>query len=141
MAPRSGGVPSGQSSSFSASHFYALDVQEVAQDPEVEEAAIRFANGDDAGAEQGLLDVLGEDGAKAGQHMSVRISGSNNANFNVFAPGGEPGAATALGSGYVGGDWSAELPASGQYSVQVYQPRATARRGTAVPYSIELQVK
>ena len=80
-------------------------------------------------------------GAKAGQHMSVRISGSNNANFNVFAPGGEPGAATALGSGYVGGDWSAELPASGQYSVQVYQPRATARRGTAVPYSIEFQVK
>jgi anti-anti-sigma regulatory factor len=52
---------------FSASHFFALDVQEIAQDPEVEEAAIRFANGDDAGAEQGLLDVLGEEGAKAGQ--------------------------------------------------------------------------
>jgi anti-anti-sigma regulatory factor len=52
---------------FSASHFYALDVQEIAQDPEVEEAAIRFANGDDAGAEQGLLDVLGEGGAKADQ--------------------------------------------------------------------------
>jgi anti-anti-sigma regulatory factor len=50
---------------FSASHFYALDVQEIAQDPEVEEAAIRFANGDDAGAEQGLLEVLGEGGAKA----------------------------------------------------------------------------
>ena len=44
---------------FSASHFYALDVQEIAQDPEVEEAAIRFANGDDAGAEQGLLDSVG----------------------------------------------------------------------------------
>ncbi|MCW5669699.1 MAG: STAS domain-containing protein [Hydrogenophaga sp.] len=52
---------------FSASHFYALDVQEIAQDPEVEEAAIRFANGDDAGAEQGLLAVLGEGGAKADQ--------------------------------------------------------------------------
>jgi anti-anti-sigma regulatory factor len=50
---------------FSASHFYALDVQEIAQDPEVEEAAIRFANGDDAGAEQGLLEALGEGGAKA----------------------------------------------------------------------------
>jgi anti-anti-sigma regulatory factor len=60
MAPRaSSGV-----NAFSASHFYALDVQEIAQDPEVEEAAIRFANGDDAGAEQGLLEVLGEGGPK-----------------------------------------------------------------------------
>ncbi len=67
MAPKSGGAPSGQSSSFSASHFYALDVQEVAQDPEVEEAAIRFANGDDAGAEQGLLDALAENGPRVNQ--------------------------------------------------------------------------
>ena len=89
----------------------------------------------------GYDSVLYTLGAKAGQHMSVRINGSHNANFNVFAPGSQPGAATALGSGYVGGDWSAELPASGEYSVQVYQPRATARRGTAVPYSIEFQVK
>ncbi len=49
----------GAQPAFSASHFYALDVQEIAQDPEVEEAAIRFANGDDAGAEQGLLDSVG----------------------------------------------------------------------------------
>jgi len=50
--------------SFSASHFYSLDVQEIVQDPDVEEAAIRFANGDDAGAELGLLEVLGEGGSK-----------------------------------------------------------------------------
>lgn len=49
---------------FSASHFYSLDVQEIVQDPDVEEAAIRFANGDDAGAEQGLMEVLGEGGPK-----------------------------------------------------------------------------
>jgi len=55
---------SGPSSSFSASHFFAMDVQEIAQDPEVEEAAIRFANGDDAGAEQGLLDSLTEAGGR-----------------------------------------------------------------------------
>lgn len=60
VAPRSAAA----AASFSASHFYALDVQEIAQDPEVEEAAIRFANGDDAGAEQGLQEVLAEDGAK-----------------------------------------------------------------------------
>jgi anti-anti-sigma regulatory factor len=59
MAPRALGEAGGSSSVFSASHFFALDVQEVAQDPEVEEAAIRFANGDDAGAEQGLLEAVG----------------------------------------------------------------------------------
>jgi anti-anti-sigma regulatory factor len=65
MAPTSQRQSGSPSSQFSASHFYALDVQEIAQDPEVEEAAIRFANGDDAGAEQGLLEVLNEGGAKA----------------------------------------------------------------------------
>jgi hypothetical protein len=52
-------------SGFSASHFFALDVHEIAQDPEVEEAAIRFANGDDAGAEQGLLEALRAGGVEA----------------------------------------------------------------------------
>ena len=64
--PLSGFGPSGsmdlddakEAGSFSASKYYALDVQEVALDPEIEEAAIRFASGDDASAEQGLLDVL-----------------------------------------------------------------------------------
>lgn len=57
--------PSGLgSSSFSASHFFALDMQAVAQAPEVEEAAIRFANGDDSGAEQGLLEAVGEGGTR-----------------------------------------------------------------------------
>ncbi len=55
-APRSG-------TGFSASHFYALDVHEIAQDPEVEEAAIRFANGDDLGAEQGLKEAIAGGGS------------------------------------------------------------------------------
>ncbi len=59
------GAPPAQGTSFSASRFYALEVQEVAQDPEVEEAAIRFANGDDAGAEQGLLDMVVDGSPKA----------------------------------------------------------------------------
>ena len=61
------GTPSGPSARFSASQFLALDVQAVAQDPEVEEAAIRFANGDDSGAEQGLLEVVGEGGERVDQ--------------------------------------------------------------------------
>lgn len=78
--------------------------------------------------------------AKAGQTLSVSITGSSNANFNVFAPGDKPGAATALGQGYVGGDWKGRLPATGTYTVQVYQMRASARRGTGVPYSLTVAI-
>ena len=67
IAGASPGTSSGQISSFSASRFFALDVQAVAQDPEVEEAAIRFANGDDTGAEQGLAEALSEGGARIDQ--------------------------------------------------------------------------
>lgn len=61
------GTSHGPSPGFSATHFLELDVQAVAQDPEVEEAAIRFANGDDSGAEQGLLEVVGEGGERVDQ--------------------------------------------------------------------------
>ena len=73
MAPTAHGALSGSAgrsgsgSVFSASHFYALDVHEIAQDPEVEEAAIRFANGDDAGAEQGLKETIAEGGSRENQ--------------------------------------------------------------------------
>ena len=67
MAPTAQAELSGSNSVFSASHFYALDVQEIAQDPEVEEAAIRFANGDDTGAEQGLMEALGSNGLRLNQ--------------------------------------------------------------------------
>jgi ABC-type transporter Mla MlaB component len=53
------------SSGFSASKIFAIDVDEMAHDPELEEAAIRFANGDDAGAEAGLMEVLGPKGTRA----------------------------------------------------------------------------
>ena len=64
IASASSVASNGPSSSFSASHFFALDVQAVAQDPEVEEAAIRFANGDVDGAEQGLLEAVGKGGTR-----------------------------------------------------------------------------
>jgi ABC-type transporter Mla MlaB component len=55
---------SAATSAFSASKLFAIDVDEFAHDPELEEAAIRFANGDDAGAEAGLMEVLGAMGAR-----------------------------------------------------------------------------
>ena len=57
--------PEGSSTGFSASKLFAIDVEEFAHDPELEEAAIRFANGDEAGAEAGLLEVLSPQGARA----------------------------------------------------------------------------
>jgi ABC-type transporter Mla MlaB component len=64
--PPSGPIsePGSASSQFSASKLFAIDVDEFAHDPELEEASIRFANGDDAGAEAGLLDVLSPTGAR-----------------------------------------------------------------------------
>jgi ABC-type transporter Mla MlaB component len=56
-------VPSGPST-FSPSKQFAIQVEEFAHDPELEEASIRFANGDNEGAEAGLLEVLGPDGTR-----------------------------------------------------------------------------
>jgi ABC-type transporter Mla MlaB component len=43
---------------FSTSNLFSVDAADMQADPELEEAAIRFANGDDAGAEAGLLSAL-----------------------------------------------------------------------------------
>lgn len=80
-------------------------------------------------------------GAKAGQTMTVDISGSHNANFNVFAPGDLPGQAAALGSGSVGTQWQGTLPKSGKYLIQVFQMRATARNGAKVPHSLSVGIR
>ena len=54
-------------SGFSATNMMAMEVSEVAHDAELEEASIRYANGDDAGAEIGLLEMLTDDSARVGQ--------------------------------------------------------------------------
>jgi ABC-type transporter Mla MlaB component len=60
-------------SGFSASKFSVVDGAEIAHDPELEEASIRFANGDDAGAETGLLETLGPQGSRA-QHADTWLA-------------------------------------------------------------------
>ncbi len=68
FSPQSGpaSATSGDSvqNGFTSSKLFAIDVNEFAHDPELEEASIRFANGDDAGAEAGLMEVLGPNGAR-----------------------------------------------------------------------------
>ncbi len=46
------------SNGFENSQSYAMELVDGATDPDLEEAAIRFANGDNAGAEEGLLTAL-----------------------------------------------------------------------------------
>lgn len=79
--------------------------------------------------------------AKAGQTMTVKIGGSNNANFNVFAPGAIPGQAEALGRNDGNGQWQSTLPISGKYLIQVYQMRASARRGEQVPHTLSVSIQ
>lgn len=52
------------STDFSPSRLTAVEVAEVAHDAELEEASIRFANGDDEGAEAGLLEMLAPGGTR-----------------------------------------------------------------------------
>jgi ABC-type transporter Mla MlaB component len=61
---RAGPTTEPSTGGFSQSKQFAIDVGELAHDPELEEAAIRFANGDDAGAEAGLREVLGPNGSR-----------------------------------------------------------------------------
>ena len=52
-------------SDFSSSKFFAVEAGAVfTHDTELEEAAIRFANGDDTGAEAGLLEIVGPNGSR-----------------------------------------------------------------------------
>ena len=50
------------SGGFSLSKSFAIEVDEMAHDPGLEEAAIRFANGDDKGAEAALRTLLADRG-------------------------------------------------------------------------------
>ncbi len=78
--------------------------------------------------------------AKAGQSMRISLTGNSNVGFNIYAPDDIPGVATALGSGSEGQDWHGVLSASGTYTVQVYQVRAAARRGSRATYAISFAI-
>ncbi len=66
LAGTGGGYEAGVSG-FTQTNMMAMEVSEVAHDAELEEASIRFANGDDSGAEAGLLEMLAPGGSRSGQ--------------------------------------------------------------------------
>lgn len=77
-------------------------------------------------------------GAKAGQRMSVAMKTSNASSyFNVLPPDSE--AAIFIGS-TSGSEWSAPLPADGDYRVRVYLMRNAARRGEKADYTLSISI-
>ena len=101
---------------------------------------VSFAKGSTGTTLKGT--VTGDDsvnytiGAKAGQTLKLQLSGTTNAYFNLFAPGSD----TAMDGAMQAQSFSGALPASGQYRVQVFQPRAQARRGQAASYSLRIDI-
>lgn len=115
----------------------------------VKQVPVRFAKGAVAATVQGA--IKGDDGveylvvARAGQTLRVAMSGSSNANLNVYPPTApsDGGEALTLDTVYgkTGATYSVRLPADGQYRLQVYQPRAAARRGTVSKFALKVEVR
>jgi anti-anti-sigma regulatory factor len=64
----------GRDTGFTASKMQAVHVAEFVHDPQLEEAAIRFANGDDEGAEAALLEALGSEDAKVSGNQAIWLT-------------------------------------------------------------------
>ena len=58
VAGKKGAASADGGGGFSTSKLFAVELSDDNADPDLEEAAIRFANGDDQGAEAGLLEAL-----------------------------------------------------------------------------------
>ena len=101
---------------------------------------VRFAKGASSATVSGQ--VKGYDyidyiiGAKAGQTMSVRLTGSSVAEFVIRLPDGQNLGMDATGVR----EWSGELPMSGDYSIRVLMSRVHARRGTTARFSLRISV-
>ncbi|OTG66389.1 PPC domain-containing protein [Acinetobacter silvestris] len=80
--------------------------------------------------------------AKKGQLLKFKVSSNGNlAYINIFAPGNKPGNAEAILIGStVGSTGKITLPSNGEYTVQVYQMRNSARRDTVVNFNLDIQI-
>jgi hypothetical protein len=112
----------------------------------VRKERVKFAKGTSSAT---LSDTLkGRDtleytvGASSGQHMRAKLaSSSNSVYFNIFAPGKLPGKDEALFIGDTGGDtFDGVLPASGNYTIQVYLYRNAARAGKSAKFSLDVAI-
>ncbi len=102
--------------------------------------AVHFATGSNAssldGSLKGYATVNYTLAARAGQAMEVSLSGSNDAYFNLIPPEQD----YAMEGAIELKQWSGKLPADGVYRIEVFQPRAQARRGQAIRYTIRFRI-
>ncbi len=91
---------------------------------------------------QGYDDVRYRFYAKNGQILKFNINSLGNlAYVNIFAPGKKPGKDKALLIGStVGSKRELTLPVDGDYIVQVYQMRNSARKNKTVKYSLDIEI-
>ena len=77
--------------------------------------------------------------ARAGQTMKVKLTSTKgSAEMNVFAPGNDTAISLGADDPY---NVTAVLPTTGRYKVQVYQMRASARRGETANYTLTIGVE
>lgn len=91
---------------------------------------------------QGYDDVRYRVFAKSGQVLKFNINSySNLAYVNIFAPGKKPGKDQALLVGStLGSSGEIVLPVDGDYIIQVYQMRNSARKNRTVSFNLDLQI-
>jgi hypothetical protein len=108
---------------------------------------VQFERGADGATLKGRIKGYGTAhyllGAKAGQSMTVVLTTDNSASyFNVFAPGAKPGRDAAMFIGSTKGNrYQGELPADGDYLIQVYMMRSAARRDEVANYSLTVKIE
>ncbi|WP_237058663.1 hypothetical protein [Microbulbifer sediminum] len=79
--------------------------------------------------------------ANAGQRMTVEMQTDNAASyFNIFPPGKGPGEAALFIGSTKGNRFSAVLPGSGVYTIQIYLMRSAARRDETANFSLDVSV-
>ena len=81
--------------------------------------------------------------AQAGQTLDYKLTSNKNlAQINIYAPGDKPGTAEALVIGSITGtSGQFSLPQSGNYLIQIYQMRNTARQNKSVNYKLNVSVE
>ncbi|MFY5897221.1 hypothetical protein [Acinetobacter pittii] len=91
---------------------------------------------------QGYDDVRYKIYAKKGQILKFDINSLGNlAYINIFAPGKKPGKDNALLIGStIGFKGELTLPVDGDYIIQVYQMRNSARKNKTVKYNLDLEL-
>jgi hypothetical protein len=76
--------------------------------------------------------------ARAGQTMTVTLAATKgSAEMNVWAPGNDTALSLGAEDPY---NVTVELPTTGRYKVQVYQMRASARRGETANYTLTIGI-